>query len=173
MYLVVFTEFQIKMAKVFLSFFGKPPFYVLQHYMQGFKPALKINRGIPINIINSEEIFLTKHRQFSSHSEDRGKSLQAQSKSDISEEVKPITLNTVKETTKTVSYLGVIVVGVGITGFIFYSIFSELFSSKSPNNVYSKALETVTSDVRVQDALGQPISGYGEENRRGRRQHVR
>lgn len=79
---------------------------------------------------------------------------------------------TVKETTKTASYLGVILLGAGVTGIMFYAIFSELFSSKSPNNVYSKALDKVINDTRIQDAIGIPISGYGEETSRGRRRHV-
>ena len=80
---------------------------------------------------------------------------------------------TVKETTKTASYMGVILLGVGVTGIMFYAIFSELFSGKSPNNVYSKALDRVINDTRIQDAIGTPISGYGEETSRGRRRHVR
>uniref|UniRef100_A0A1B6KIX5 Mitochondrial import inner membrane translocase subunit Tim21 n=1 Tax=Graphocephala atropunctata TaxID=36148 RepID=A0A1B6KIX5_9HEMI len=102
----------------------------------------------------------------------QGKSLQQQTQSNISEDVRPITFKTVKETTKTASYLGVILLGVGVTGIMFYTVLGELFSSKSPNNVYSKALERVCGDTRIMDALGEPISGYGEENRRGRRQHV-
>lgn len=84
----------------------------------------------------------------------------------------PITYKTVKETTKTVSYLGVIVIGIGVTGILFYAIFKELFSSKSPNNVYTAALDKCSSEPRVQNALGEPIKGYGEETRRGRRRHV-
>lgn len=79
---------------------------------------------------------------------------------------------TVKETTKTASYMGVILLGVGVTGIMFYAVFSELFSSKSPNSVYSKALDRVINDTRIQDAIGIPISGYGEETSRGRRRHV-
>ena len=79
----------------------------------------------------------------------------------------------VKETTKTASYLGVILAGVGVTGFIFYQVFKELFSSKSPNSVYSASLTKCCADPRVVDALGQPIKGFGEETRRGRRRHVR
>lgn len=78
----------------------------------------------------------------------------------------------VKETTKTVSYLGVILLGVGITGTLFYAAFNELFSSKSPNNVYSKAAKRCLGDPRIQDKLGVPITTFGEETRRGRRQHV-
>ncbi|XP_078035329.1 mitochondrial import inner membrane translocase subunit Tim21 isoform X2 [Augochlora pura] len=78
----------------------------------------------------------------------------------------------VKENTKSVGYLGVIIGGVGITGLMFYMIFNELFSSKSPNNVYSNALARCIKEPKVIDALGEPIKAYGEENRRRRRTHV-
>ncbi|XP_076637520.1 mitochondrial import inner membrane translocase subunit Tim21 [Colletes latitarsis] len=78
----------------------------------------------------------------------------------------------VKENTKSLGYLGIIVGGIGITGLMFYVIFNELFSSKSPNNVYSKALDRCIKDSKVVDALGEPIKAYGEESRRGRRTHV-
>jgi len=92
-------------------------------------------------------------------------------RSEIDTNVKPIG-EKVKETTKTASYLGIILLGVGVTGSLFYAIFSELFSSKSPNNVYSKAAKLCINNPRIQDALGQPITVYGEETRRRRRQHV-
>lgn len=78
----------------------------------------------------------------------------------------------VKETTKTASYLGVILLGVAVTGTLFYAIFQELFSSKSPNNIYTEAYKKCIADPRVEDKLGLPITAYGEESRRGRRQHV-
>lgn len=80
---------------------------------------------------------------------------------------------TVKENTKTASYLGVILIGVGVTGIMFYAVFRELFSGNSANNIYSQALDRVISDTKIQDAIGIPISGYGEETKRGRRRHVR
>lgn len=91
--------------------------------------------------------------------------------SEVSTDVKPIG-ERIKENTKTASYMGVIALGVTVTGIMFFAIFRELLSSSSPNNVYSSALETCINEPRVQDALGQPIKGYGEESRRGRRQHV-
>lgn len=78
----------------------------------------------------------------------------------------------VKENTKSAWYLGVIVAGVAVTAALFFSIFRELFSSKSSNNIYTKALERCKMDTRVIDALGEPIKAYGEETRRGRRGHV-
>lgn len=91
--------------------------------------------------------------------------------SEIDVNVKPLG-EKVKETTKTASYLGVILLGVGVTGSLFYAVFNELFSSKSPNNVYAKASKRCISDPRIEDKLGLPIMAYGEESRRGRRQHV-
>ena len=92
-------------------------------------------------------------------------------RTEVDTNVKPIG-EKVKETTQTVSYLGVILLGIGITGTLGYAIFRELFSSKSPNNVYNKAVKKCLSDTRVEDKLGLPITAFGEESRRGRRQHV-
>ncbi|XP_067936084.1 mitochondrial import inner membrane translocase subunit Tim21-like isoform X2 [Watersipora subatra] len=66
----------------------------------------------------------------------------------------------------------VIIAGLGITGVLFYAVGSELFSSSGPNAVYSAAFKRCTNDIQVLDALGQPVKGHGETNRRGRRQHV-
>lgn len=76
----------------------------------------------------------------------------------------------VKENTKSIGYLGVIIGGIGITVFMFYIIFDELFSSKSPNSVYSKALDRCIKHPKIIDALGEPIKAYGEMGRR--RSHI-
>lgn len=60
-------------------------------------------------------------------------------RTDVSTDVRPLG-EKIKENTKTVSYLGVILLGVSVTGVLFYAIFRELFSSSSSNNVYSHAL---------------------------------
>jgi import inner membrane translocase subunit TIM21 len=99
-----------------------------------------------------------------------GSLAKSESRSDVGE-AKPIR-ERVKETAKTTSYLGVILLGVGVTGIMFYAIFNELFSSNSPQAIYSDAFEKCKDDQRVQDALGQPIKGFGEESRRRRRNHV-
>ncbi|XP_074111916.1 mitochondrial import inner membrane translocase subunit Tim21 [Cotesia typhae] len=78
----------------------------------------------------------------------------------------------VKENTKSVWYTSVIVAGVGITALMFYTIFRELFSEKSPNNIYSNTVDRCIKDPRIVDALGEPIKAYGEETRRGRRQRA-
>jgi len=82
------------------------------------------------------------------------------------------TFKQVKETAKTASYMGVILAGIGVTAVIFYQVFRELFSSKSPNSVYTTSLKKCCQDPRVIDSLGEPIKGFGEETRRGRRRHV-
>ncbi|CAH1369464.1 unnamed protein product [Tenebrio molitor] len=92
-------------------------------------------------------------------------------RTELDTNVKPIG-EKVKETTKTASYLGIILLGVGVTGTLFYAVFHELFSSTSPNNVYSQAVERCKSDVRIQDKLGLPITAFGNETSRRRRQHV-
>uniref|UniRef100_T1H5Y6 Mitochondrial import inner membrane translocase subunit Tim21 n=1 Tax=Megaselia scalaris TaxID=36166 RepID=T1H5Y6_MEGSC len=89
---------------------------------------------------------------------------------EVSTDVRPLG-EKIKENTKTASYM-IIVLGVGVTGALFYAIFRELFSSNSPNSIYSKALDRVIHEPRVQDALGAPIKGFGEETRRRRRTHV-
>ncbi|KAJ6645927.1 Mitochondrial import inner membrane translocase subunit Tim21 [Pseudolycoriella hygida] len=95
----------------------------------------------------------------------------AQERTNVSTDVKPIG-ERIKENTKTGMYTGVIILGVGVTGALFYTILKELWSSNSPNNIYSAALDRCVNDTRIQDQLGAPIKGYGEESRRGRRQRV-
>lgn len=115
-------------------------------------------------------------------------------RTDVSTDVRPLG-ERIKENTKTASYFGVIVLGIGVTGIVAFVVFRELFSSSSPNNVYSDGLKECVNvssglilcfepsqlsillvywfqDTRIQDALGVPIKGYGEETRRRRRQHV-
>jgi len=163
------------MATMLMTLIARP-FYnrSVQYYLrcQSVGGVLREKSTFLHNYTPNCTVKLCQQKLYSTSSEKpQDKALQEQ-QSELSENVRPMTFKTVKETTKTASYLGVILIGVGVTGFIFYNVFSELFSSKSPNNIYSKALELISSDARIQDALGQPISGYGEENRRGRRQHV-
>lgn len=63
----------------------------------------------------------------------------ASDRTDISTDVRPLG-ERIKENTKTASYFGVIVFGIGVTGIIMFVVFRELFSSGSANNVYSDAL---------------------------------
>ncbi|CAG9771689.1 unnamed protein product [Ceutorhynchus assimilis] len=89
----------------------------------------------------------------------------------IDTNVKPLG-ERVKETTKTTYNALIILVGLGVIGGLGYTIFSELFSSKSPSNIYKKAVDKCIESTQVSDKLGYPISSHGHETRRGRRQHV-
>ncbi|XP_025129530.1 mitochondrial import inner membrane translocase subunit Tim21 isoform X1 [Bubalus bubalis] len=77
-----------------------------------------------------------------------------------------------KEAGRDFTYLIVVLIGITITGGLFYTIFRELFSSSSPNKIYGKALEKCRSHPEVISVFGEPVKGYGEATRRGRRQHV-
>lgn len=115
--------------------------------------------------------FLIYSRTIRNKSTESTSAVSKRIRSDVDTNVKPLG-EKVKETTKTVSYLGIIALGIGVTATLFYAVFNELFSSKSPNNVYTKAMKKCIEDPRVEDKLGTPIKAYGEETRRGRRQHV-
>lgn len=82
------------------------------------------------------------------------------------------TAQKVKEAGRDFTYLIVVIIGISITGGLFYVIFKELFSSSSPNKIYGKALEKCRSHPEVISVFGEPLKGYGEMTRRGRRQHV-
>lgn len=86
---------------------------------------------------------------------------------------KPSTAQKVKEAGRDFTYLIVVLVGLGVTGGLLYVVFQELFSSSSPNKIYGKAFNKVKIDTEVIGAFGEPIKGYGETTRRGRRQQVR
>ncbi|XP_069476811.1 mitochondrial import inner membrane translocase subunit Tim21 [Ambystoma mexicanum] len=78
----------------------------------------------------------------------------------------------VQEAGRDFTYLIVVLVGLGVTGGLFYVIFQELFSSSSPSKIYGEALEKCRHHPEVIGVFGEPIKGYGETTRRGRRQHV-
>ncbi|KAM4704705.1 mitochondrial import inner membrane translocase subunit Tim21 [Rhinophrynus dorsalis] len=78
----------------------------------------------------------------------------------------------VKEAGRDFTYFIVVLVGIGVTGGLFYVVFKELFSSSSPSKIYGEALEKCRSHPEVIGVFGEPIKGYGETTRRGRRQHV-
>lgn len=111
-------------------------------------------------------------RCFSNQRQSEKSTSLTQTDSESSSKVSMRPVEKIKENTKTASYMGVILLGVGVTGALFYTIFKELFSSNSPNSIYSKALERVIDEPKVQDSLGVPIQGFGEETRRRRRTHV-
>ncbi|XP_078254562.1 mitochondrial import inner membrane translocase subunit Tim21 [Rhinoraja longicauda] len=82
------------------------------------------------------------------------------------------TVYKVKEAGKDITYLLVVLVGIGITGGLFYVIFKELFSSSSPSKIYGDALKKCRVHPEIIGVLGEPIKGYGETTQRGRRRHV-
>lgn len=82
------------------------------------------------------------------------------------------TAQKVKEAGRDFTYLIVVLIGISITGGLFYVIFKELFSSSSPNKIYGKALDRCRLHPEVVSVFGEPLKGYGEMTRHGRRQHV-
>lgn len=82
------------------------------------------------------------------------------------------TTQKVKEVGRDFSYLIVVLIGISITGGLFYVIFKELFSSSSPSKIYGKALEKCRTHPEVISFFGEPVRGYGEMTRRGRRHRV-
>ncbi|KAL1248756.1 hypothetical protein QQF64_022074 [Cirrhinus molitorella] len=78
----------------------------------------------------------------------------------------------VKQAGKDFTYLIVVLIGLGVTGGLLYVVFQELFSSSSPSKIYGKAFERCRSHPEVIGVFGEPIKGYGETSRRGRRQQV-
>lgn len=69
-------------------------------------------------------------------------------RADVSTDVRPLG-ERVKENAKTASYLGVILLGVTVTGGLIFAILRELWSSSSPNSVYSAALERCINVRRI------------------------
>lgn len=140
---------------------------ILRHQSNGLS-SLLCNHFRPVSVY-SVKFNVAKQKQTDSESAITKSS--SRNNADISTDVRPIG-ERIKENTKTASYMGVIVVGVAVTGVLFFAIFRELMSSTSSNSIYSAALATCIDDPRIQDAIGAPIKGYGEESRRRRRQHV-
>ncbi|KAM6349844.1 TIM21 translocase, partial [Podargus strigoides] len=78
----------------------------------------------------------------------------------------------VKEAGRDFTYFIVVLVGIGVTGGLFYVIFKELFSSSSPSKIYGDALEKCRCHPEIIGVFGESIKGYGEATRRGRRQFI-
>ncbi|XP_022337161.2 mitochondrial import inner membrane translocase subunit Tim21-like [Crassostrea virginica] len=78
----------------------------------------------------------------------------------------------VVEAGKDLTYIGVIIVGGGLIGYVLYNLYQELFATDGATSVYSAAAEICKNDDRVINAMGEPIKVYGETDRRGRRRHV-
>ncbi|XP_072744969.1 mitochondrial import inner membrane translocase subunit Tim21 [Anoplolepis gracilipes] len=78
----------------------------------------------------------------------------------------------VKENFKFAGHLGIIISGIGMTAFILYTLFLELFSSESPDAIYSKARKRCMEHPKLIDLLGAPIKAYVDETNRRRRRHI-
>ncbi|XP_077983424.1 mitochondrial import inner membrane translocase subunit Tim21-like [Glandiceps talaboti] len=126
----------------------------------------------PIYVFQENKVYCqyAQCRQFSSQNQDDRRNIVKSDRQSQDSQIS--TARKVAETGKTASYLGIILVGVGVTGLMFFTIGKELFSSNSPNTIYTNALKLCKSDDRVVDAIGEPIKGYGETTRRGWRKHV-
>ncbi|KAK6623655.1 hypothetical protein RUM43_009507 [Polyplax serrata] len=140
------------------------------------KALLKYIKQTPCNganicQINSCSVHNKYQQSYRRYSTENKKDEIVKSSSSTGSEVST-TLETVKETTKTVYYSGIIAFGLGLTGIIFYTILKELFSRNSANNIYSKALDRCLKNDKVLLSLGEPIKAFGEENARGRRHHT-
>lgn len=110
---------------------------------------------------------------FSTHGNDKPTTKSKQLAKPIKNPYEGLTLGEkVKEASKDITYTGVIVVGIGITGIMFYAIGRELLSKESPNAIFGKAFKKCKHDEEVQEVLGAPIKAYGEESGRRRRRHV-
>ncbi|NXG57310.1 TIM21 translocase, partial [Hemiprocne comata] len=99
-------------------------------------------------------------------------SKQVSVQSDRKEEALLSAAQKVKEAGRDFTYFIVVLVGIGVTGGLFYVIFKELFSSSSPSKIYGDALEKCRSHPEIIAVFGDSIKGYGEATRRGRRQLV-
>lgn len=125
----------------------------------------------PFRSISIYSVKFTEANRKKNHTASEITRSSATNNADLSVDFRPMGQK-IKENTATASYLGVIVLGVVVTVVLVVAVCRELFASTSSNRVYSAALKTCINDPRVQDALGPPIKGFGEESRRRRRQHV-
>ncbi|XP_043923065.1 mitochondrial import inner membrane translocase subunit Tim21 [Protopterus annectens] len=112
--------------------------------------------------------FITKRSLYTKENEHSGQQVSVRKKA-----VPPSSVTQkVKQAGRDFTYLIVVLVGVGVTGGLLYVVFSELFSSSSPSKIYGTALQKCRAHPEVIGFFGEPIKGYGETTRRGRRQHV-
>eukprot|EP00092_Neocalanus_flemingeri_P021788 GFUD01023637.1.p1 GENE.GFUD01023637.1~~GFUD01023637.1.p1 ORF type:complete len:208 (+),score=50.74 GFUD01023637.1:37-660(+) len=115
---------------------------------------------------------VTCTRLLSSSTVSLSKDLKEASKSNSNNQLSTSFAEKAKSNAKTGGYGLVIVAGLGVIAAVVGTIFKELFSSNSPNSLYSKAVQECLAHHKVQDLLGEPIKAFGEETRRGRRNRV-
>ncbi len=58
-----------------------------------------------------------------------------------------------KENAKTAGYGGVILIGVGVTAAMGYTVLRELFAGDSPNALFQKASQVCVDNPKVRGAL--------------------
>ncbi|XP_061188384.1 mitochondrial import inner membrane translocase subunit Tim21-like [Saccostrea echinata] len=78
----------------------------------------------------------------------------------------------VVEAGKDLTYIGVILLGAGVIGYVFYNLYQELCGTDGATSVYNAAADICIKDDRVINAMGEPIKVFGMTDRRGRRKHV-
>ncbi|XP_019400662.1 PREDICTED: mitochondrial import inner membrane translocase subunit Tim21 [Crocodylus porosus] len=120
-------------------------------FLQGAKQSLWTQKGSLRAENNSKQVSVQR-------SQKEGASLSAVRK--------------VKEAGRDFTYFIVVLIGIGVTGGLFYVIFKELFSSSSPSKIYGDAFKKCRAHPEVISVFGEPIKGYGETTRRGRRPYV-
>jgi len=73
---------------------------------------------------------------------------------------------------KDITFLVAIVGGLLVAGVLFFSVTREFMATDSPGVIFAQALKKVKEDPRVVEALGEPITGHGEQSGRNRRRHI-
>ncbi|XP_051019837.1 mitochondrial import inner membrane translocase subunit Tim21 [Acomys russatus] len=127
--------------------------------------------GQPRTVLGfTQKTFWTQGRDLQKAEDDSSK--QVSVRKSQKEETGVSTTQKVKEAGRDFTNLLVVLLGVSITGGLLYTIFKELFFSSSPNIIYGKALGKCRAHPEVIGVFGEPLKGYGEMSRRGRRQHV-
>ncbi|XP_041669669.1 mitochondrial import inner membrane translocase subunit Tim21 [Cheilinus undulatus] len=130
----------------------------------------------PSSTVPALSCFIQRRRAFSLYTSLRNKNSPEEKNKSVSRfqggSPEPSTAQKVKDAGRDFTYLIIVLIGLGVTGGLLYVVFQELFSSSSPNKIYSKAFNKVRLDPEVIGAFGEPIKCYGETTRRGRRQQV-
>ncbi len=73
---------------------------------------------------------------------------------------------------KDLTFMVVVIGGLVVTGILFFNVAREFMSHESPSFIFSQALKRVQSDPQAVEALGEPISGYGEKSGKNRRRNI-
>ncbi|CAB4068087.1 TIM21 [Lepeophtheirus salmonis] len=68
---------------------------------------------------------------------------------------------TAKENARYVGYGSIVLLGIGVTGALLYTLGTELFSTDSPIVIYQTTSDRCMAHPKVQDLLGMPIKSFG------------